>query len=546
MPTTIRRRQLRRTRRRFTLSRVGSSSAAIQAAAGVLSAQALAGRSTARGAIGAVAGIASAQALAGRSTARSAVGAASPALSALDIDIITNGYSIRFYGSDPVSFNDVDHVRIPLRSGANRTPVDVGDSDFTYEALINCLYANNTTTSTTDWRFSNIFLDRDVWNGVMGHGIGVTRDGSNLVVVFGVAGVGLTHTSIVTTSNIGDGAWHHVAVVRQQSTGVIRIYIDGTQEASGTYSTGDLRYDGSASGGQNNDQIVLGREKHDLGSGFNGSLDEIRISNSRRYTSGFTPTTRPHPVDSNAMALYHADSASGTTLIDGTAGGTNGTLFVGGPSNGPVWSSEVAFLPGGAGMAQAVGTVSTAALTGRAGIRGAMGVAAGVATAQALTGRATARGAVGAASGAVAAQSLAGRSSARASVTSAPGVLTASLAGKSTARAATGAAAAALTTQTLVPSGSGAAVMSAAACTLTVQPLTGRSVGRATLGAASIAGTAQTLAGRATARAALSAAVASLTAASMGPFTPVTRFVTATLKARPVYRLKARPVVRMR
>lgn len=252
------------------------------------------------------------------------------------------GYSLRFFGSDPATNPDVDHVRIPLRSGGSPTPVDVGSGDFTYECWLRCVYSDNTSTRTDDWRYSNIFFDRDAWNSPRGHGIGVARSGSNLVVVFGVAGASLNHVSIATTSNIGDDAWHHIAVTRQQSTGVIRIYVDGVEEASGTYTTGTLAYDGSNAGGQNNDQIVLGREKHDVGSGFNGRLDELRISDSRRYTGNFARPVAPFSPDANAVGLYHADEGAGTTLRDwATVSGapTHGTLFVGGPSSGPQWSS---------------------------------------------------------------------------------------------------------------------------------------------------------------------------------------------------------------
>lgn len=469
-------------------------------AAGVATAQALTGSSTARAAIGAAAGAATAQALAGRSTARAALGAASGAATASGLAIETNGYSLRFFGSDPATYPDVDHVRIPLRSGADRTPVDVGDSDFTYEWWMLTAYADNTTTSTSDWRYSNIVFDRDVWNGVMGHGVGVTRSGSDLVVVLGVAGAGLTHTSIATTSNVGDGAWHHIAVTRQQSTGVIRIYVDGTEEASGTYSTGDLRYDGSNAGGQNNDQIVLGREKHDLGYGFNGRLDEVRISNSRRYTGTFTRPARPFSTDANTMALYHADSATGTTLADSaytTGAPTNGTLYVGGPSSGPVWSPVVPFAPGGAGIA----------------------VAAGAATAQTLTGSglAAGQGAFGVAAAALTAATLAGGSTARASLSAAAGAATTAATGAARFTAAIAAAAASATAQTATGSATGRGALGAAAGVLAAATLTGGTLAGSTATISPAAGllTAQALAGSSTARAALVAAAGALTGATL-------------------------------
>jgi Concanavalin A-like lectin/glucanases superfamily len=251
---------------------------------------------------------------------------------------LEGGGHLRFYGSDPVTYNDVDRVRIPLRSGGSPTAVDVGAGDFTYEMWVRCAYADNTSTSTTDWRYSNILFDRDAWNSVRGHGLGVARSGSNLVAVFGVAGASLTHVSIAGTTNIGDGAPHHIAVVRRQSTGVIELYVDGALEDSGTYTTGDLSYDDSNAGGQDNDAIILGREKHDVGVGFAGRLDSLRISNSRRYTTAFSRPTAPLTVDANTVGLWQFDDAAGLQATD-DASGVHGTLQVGGPSSGPTWAT---------------------------------------------------------------------------------------------------------------------------------------------------------------------------------------------------------------
>lgn len=40
---------------------------------------------------------------------------------------------------------------------------------------------------------------------------------------------------------------------------------------------------------------------------FDGELDEIRISNTARYTSSFTPQKTPFINDNNTISLYHFD-----------------------------------------------------------------------------------------------------------------------------------------------------------------------------------------------------------------------------------------------
>jgi hypothetical protein len=244
------------------------------------------------------------------------------------------GGHLRFYGT---ASGRIDRVRIPLRNGGSPTAVDVGAGDCTYECWLRCAYADNTTANISDARYSNIFFDRDAWNSTRGHVIGVTRVGGVLVVCFAVAGAGLTWTTQYGTANVGDGQPHHVALVRQQSTGVIELYVDGVLDASGTYTTGDLRYDGTDAGGQDNDAIILGTEKHDVGAGFAGRFDALRISDHRRYTTTFSPA-RELSVDAHTVGLYQFDDAVGTIATD-DASGVHGVLLVGGANNGPTWQA---------------------------------------------------------------------------------------------------------------------------------------------------------------------------------------------------------------
>lgn len=259
------------------------------------------------------------------------------------------GYGLRFYGNGT---SNIDRVRIPLDPGGSSSPVDVGAGDFTIEGWLNCLRANNSSSGIADARNSNIFWDRDIWGDSRGWVAGVTRSGaSDLVVVFGVAGASLTWATITGSRNVGDGKWHHVAIVRRQSTGVIELYVDGALDASGTYSTGNLSYpDGYDPGiGQNNPYLVLGAEKHDAGGSYpsyNGKMDELRISDTRRYTTAFTPPSGPFSPDANTMGLYHFNEATGTVLKDSatvTGAPTNGELLVGGSPSGPEWTPSSAF-----------------------------------------------------------------------------------------------------------------------------------------------------------------------------------------------------------
>lgn len=250
-----------------------------------------------------------------------------------------NSYSIRFNGNGA----DVNRIRIPLENGSTiQYPVNVGAGDFTVENWIKALYSENTTTSTDeDARYSNIFYDRDSWGEQRGHVIGVTRSGANLVVTFGQAGSGGTWTSISTTSNIGDNEWHHIAVTRNQSTGLVRIFVDGTQEASGTYDTTNWSFPAghTVASGQDNQNLILGCEKHDVGYYFNGELDELRISDVVKYNSTFTPS-RHLTVDADSVALFRFDEGNGTSVAcSANVGNVAGTMLVGGSPAGPTWNA---------------------------------------------------------------------------------------------------------------------------------------------------------------------------------------------------------------
>lgn len=297
-------------------------------------------------------------------------------------NVVTAPQSLRFYGN---AVSQIDRVRIPLEDGAStQYPVNVGAGDFTVEAWLRCAYADNASTATDeDARYSNIVYDRDSWGEQRGHVWGVTRDGSgNLIVCFGQAGAGTTWATIFSTSDIGDGEWHHVAVTRNQSTGAVTIWVDGVNEASDTYDTSDWSYPAghTVGSGQDNEYAVIGTEKHDVGYGYNGEVDELRISDSVRYTGTFTPAGRFEP-DGDAVGLYHADEGSGTTLVDyATVSGapTNGELLIGGSPSGPVWVElpagvveSVAGIVGSASLTQAAQSVAAAGVVAIVGVAAA-------------------------------------------------------------------------------------------------------------------------------------------------------------------------------
>lgn len=262
------------------------------------------------------------------------------------------GYSLRFYGQG-VSAPDLDRVKIPIDP---HVPADVGAGDFTLEFWMKADRADNngsvTCNSADGWITGNILFDRDIF-GAGDHGdYGIALGGGR--IGFGVnndsSGTVLCGATVVT-----DGAWHHVAVTRNGSTGQLRVYVDGRIDGSGDGPTGDLSYrDGRSTNYPNSDPfLVIGAEKHDVGPAYpsyRGFIDEVRISNNLRYRSKFTRPTGPFVPDAGTVALYHFD--------EGPAGACTGDVFdssgavgspgagvcrYGGGAAGPVYSTDTPF-----------------------------------------------------------------------------------------------------------------------------------------------------------------------------------------------------------
>jgi hypothetical protein len=113
--------------------------------------------------------------------------------------------------------------------------------------------------------------------------------------IWNVAG---TYSSSTVTTN----TWYHFAVVRSGST--VTLYINGSSNASLTRSQ---------TIGNGGDFYIGARQNEDLD--FNGWIDEFRVSNTARYTAGFTAPTAPFQNDANTLLLLHMDGTDASTVF---------------------------------------------------------------------------------------------------------------------------------------------------------------------------------------------------------------------------------------
>ena len=101
-----------------------------------------------------------------------------------------------------------------------------------------------------------------------------------------------------------NGTWYHIAVCR--SSGTTKMFIDGTEVASATDTYSYV---------QGNTRLFIGAYFLD-NQGFDGHIDEFRVSNTARYTSGFTPSTTPFVNDDDTLLLMHMDGTDASTYFE--------------------------------------------------------------------------------------------------------------------------------------------------------------------------------------------------------------------------------------
>jgi hypothetical protein len=157
---------------------------------------------------------------------------------------------------------------------------------------------------------------------------GVANDfGTALVGNKFAFGIGNPDSTIVSSKVINDGNWHQCVTTRQQASGIIKIYVDGTLQATGYENRNTLNA---------SSRLLFGA----IASGggyFNGSLDDIKIFN--RTLS-----------DGEAFALYNcfiAPPASAPTNAIAAGGNSQVQLTWAAPSDATSYNLKRSQFTGG-------------------------------------------------------------------------------------------------------------------------------------------------------------------------------------------------------
>jgi len=111
----------------------------------------------------------------------------------------------------------------------------------------------------------------------------------------------------LTNASGGGGVWSHIALCRSGTT--TRFFKDGSLIQSTTGS-------GTIGGNASTDNITIGAiETGGLTQDFDGWIDEVRISNTARYTAAFTAPTAAFENDADTTLLLHMNGPDGSTVF---------------------------------------------------------------------------------------------------------------------------------------------------------------------------------------------------------------------------------------
>ena len=126
------------------------------------------------------------------------------------------------------------------------------------------------------------FWIRDNPPHIAGHEILTIENGGLEISYTGVTGFFTINGTIITNVAINDGAWHHLAIVKD-GTGQCRVYIDGVFNVAGSPFSSNI-----------NTWFWLLSGLAPASTGSTCSIAEFRIRSGAVWVSDFTPSTEPY------------------------------------------------------------------------------------------------------------------------------------------------------------------------------------------------------------------------------------------------------------
>ena len=126
------------------------------------------------------------------------------------------------------------------------------------------------------------------------------------------AGNNINCTATIDKGSFTTGVWYKWSVVYHQAAGTADYCWNGTSLATGQTGLNTSIYNGT-------DVLAIGADNDGAADYVDGLMDEVRISNTARYTAGSCTTeTDNFTNDANTVALWHFDGA-GDFLTDSSS-----------------------------------------------------------------------------------------------------------------------------------------------------------------------------------------------------------------------------------
>lgn len=177
-------------------------------------------------------------------------------------------------------------------------------ADFSGDFTIECWFRTNNAVAN-----AKIMDLRGIHSSHSGGGTGIFSLGDTLLIDHngGAARVYIDGANKASGASINNSTWYHLAV--QRSGGTFNAWLNGSRIVDYTGS------DNYSSVFAANQAIGMGASTSTLSQGWNGHIDEIRISTLARYTNGasITVPTAAFTNDNDTYLLMHCDGADGST-----------------------------------------------------------------------------------------------------------------------------------------------------------------------------------------------------------------------------------------
>ena len=169
--------------------------------------------------------------------------------------------------------------------------LEPGSSNLTWETWIN---TTNSTQYATLYSRTTASFSTGMWSLMMNVASSTTGDVALYVGDFNALSPLLQTTGV----SVRDGAWHHIAVVRNGSAWTI--YVDGVSRATATWA-GTIA---DISGGP-----YIGRDQF-YGRDYTGYMTDLRVlKGTAQYTAAFTPPSAPLTAVTNTSLLANFTNA---------------------------------------------------------------------------------------------------------------------------------------------------------------------------------------------------------------------------------------------